>query len=99
MRAAPIYVGDEVTAAGFRLAGVRAIVPDRGAEHEAFSLARAEGSLVMICASVAARIEADELRTAVIAAEPPCVVLRDLNGDFARPDVAQRLRSQLGLEA
>jgi vacuolar-type H+-ATPase subunit F/Vma7 len=95
---APFYVGDEVTAAGFRMAGVRVLIPERGSEAEAFAQARAEASFVMLCASIAARLEPEHLRAALIAADPPCVVLPDLHGAVARPDIATRLRSQLGLE-
>jgi vacuolar-type H+-ATPase subunit F/Vma7 len=95
---APVYVGDEVTAAGFRLAGVRVLVPEDGNEDAALARARADASIVIVCASVAARLRPQSLRAALVSASPPCVVLRDLHGEFERPDIAARICSQLGIE-
>ena len=92
-----IYLGDEVSAAGHRLAGVDARVPERGREAEALARARAEGSLVLVSASVAARVPAVDLRIAQLALAPLTVVVPDLQGETPMPDVASRLRAELGL--
>jgi len=96
--AAPIYLGDEVSAAGFRLAGLAARVPPRGDEATALASARAEAPLVLIAASVAARIAERELRAATAALTPLVLIVPDLDGGTPVPDLAQRLRRQLGLE-
>jgi hypothetical protein len=69
---APIYLGDEVSAAGYRLAGVRVRVPESGTEAEVLGRARAEAPLVLVAP--------------------------DLLGETPLPDLAARLRRQLGLE-
>ena len=50
------YIGDEVSAAGFRLAGAAVIVPAPGGETAALAAARADGAVVLIAADVAARV-------------------------------------------
>jgi vacuolar-type H+-ATPase subunit F/Vma7 len=95
---APIYLGDEVSAAGYRLAGVRVRVPGAGAESEALERARAEAPLVLVAAGVAARIAEDDMRRAMTAMAPLVLVVPDLLGETPLPDLAARLRRQLGLE-
>jgi vacuolar-type H+-ATPase subunit F/Vma7 len=96
---APVFIGDEVAAAGFRLAGADVRVPSPGEEAAALASARASAPLVMIDAAVAARLPAELLRAAVRAVVPVTVVVPDLQGEAAGPDVAQRLRRQLGIDA
>ena len=96
--AAPIYLGDEVSGAGFRLAGLTARVPPRGDETTALASARAEAPLVLVAASVAARIAERELRAATAALAPLVLIVPDLDGGTPVPDLARRLRRQLGLE-
>jgi vacuolar-type H+-ATPase subunit F/Vma7 len=97
--AAPIYIGDEVTATGFRLAGVETIVPAPGGEAAALADACGRAPLVLLCASVGARVDAALLRARIAASTPPVAVLPDLAGIAPRPDIAARLRRQLGIEA
>lgn len=92
------YVGDEVTAAGFRLAGFDALVPLPGRERDALDEARGSAPLVLLCAAVASRIDAAALHAA-LAGLPPVAVLPDANGAAALPDVATRVAGALGLEA
>jgi len=96
---APIYLGDEVTAAGFRLAGVQVRVPAPDQAGTAFAEARALAPLVLVSAAVAAHIDAAQLRAALIALQPLVVIVPDARGEVPRPDLAARLRGQLGMEA
>jgi vacuolar-type H+-ATPase subunit F/Vma7 len=96
--AAPYYVGDEVSAAGWRLAGAQVAVPEPGAEAAALAAARATAPLVVVSAAIAARIPEAQLRAALAALAPPTLIVPDLAGEAAVPDVAARLRRQLGLE-
>ena len=100
----PVYIGDEVSAAGWRLAGLRVVVPEPGAERAAFAEARAQAPLVLVAASVAARIGDELLRAALSAAGPSQgalaplkLIVPDLLGTAPVPDVAAKLRRQLGL--
>ena len=96
---APVYLGDEVSAAGFRLAGALVRTPVAGDETAALAWARSQAPLVLLSAAVAAGIGEATLRTALSALTPLVLVLPDLHGETPLPDLAARLRAQLGLEA
>jgi vacuolar-type H+-ATPase subunit F/Vma7 len=96
---APIYLGDEVSAAGYRLAGARVRTPAPGEEAEALAWARAQAPLVLLSAAVAAAIDDAALRRAMAALQPLLLIVPDLHGRAAVPDLAARLRLQLGFEA
>jgi vacuolar-type H+-ATPase subunit F/Vma7 len=97
--AAPVFIGGEVTAAGFRLAGVELRVPPPGGELAALAEARANAPLVMVDAAIAARLPREILRAALRATFPITVVVPDLQEEVATPDISERLRRQLGIDA
>lgn len=96
---APVYLGDEVSAAGYRLAGALVHTPQAGDETAALAWARSQAPLVLVSASVAAGIGAGVLRVALSALAPLVLIVPDLEGEVPPPDLAARLRGQLGLEA
>jgi vacuolar-type H+-ATPase subunit F/Vma7 len=93
-----IYLGDEVSAAGYRLAGVRVRTPDAGDSAAALAAARADASLVLVSAAVAVHIPEAQMRTALATLMPLTLIVPDLRGQAPVPDVGARLRRQLGLE-
>lgn len=96
--AAPVFIGDEVTAAGYRLAGARVIVPPPGGAGDALRQARRQAPLVLITAEVAAEIGALEIENALAASGPLTVLVPDARGRVPVPDIAAALRRQLGME-
>ncbi|MGZ5132497.1 MAG: hypothetical protein ACXWCV_14390 [Caldimonas sp.] len=96
---APAYLGDEVSAAGYRLAGALVRTPRAGEEAAALAWACARAPLVLVSAPVAAAIAEKVLRAALSALAPLVLIVPDLHGDVPLPDLASRLRGQLGLEA
>lgn len=96
---APVYLGDEVSAAGYRLAGAIVRTPPAGEETAALAWARGQAPLVLLSATVAAGIGDRILRTALAAMAPLVLIVPDLQGEVALPDLAARLRGQLGFEA
>jgi len=94
----PIYVGDEVNGAGYRLAGVRVRVPEPGRAAATLDEAREEAPLVLVSAAVAAEIPESRLAAAVAAIAPLVLVVPDPVGGTPMPDLAKRLRGQLGME-
>ena len=96
---APVYLGDEVSAAGYRLAGALVRTPAAGEEAAALAWARARAPLVLVSATVAAGIGERALRGALSALTPLVLIVPDLHGEVPLPDLAARLRGQLGLEA
>lgn len=98
MNPRPIFLGAEADAAGYRLAGLETRVAERGAEGAALEEARAHASLILVSAAVAARVPASALSAAVSALAPATVIVPEVLGAGGLPDVAARLRRELGLE-
>ena len=96
---APVFLGDEVAAAGWRLAGVDARVPRAGAEGAVLAAALAQAPLVIVSAGIAARMPEPALRAALRGLAPLTVIVPDLRGTAPYPDIAARMKHQLGIEA
>jgi vacuolar-type H+-ATPase subunit F/Vma7 len=97
--AAAVYLGDEVSAAGYRLAGAIVAMPRAGEEAAALAWARTRAPLVLVSSLVALRIAEPLLRAALSALAPLVLIVPDLQGEAPLPDLVARLRGQLGLEA
>lgn len=93
-----IFIGDELTAAGFRLAGVETIVPKPGAIAATLEDARSRAGLVIMTADLARELPAAEQEQASLAEAPIFAVIPDVRFRAAAPDLARRLRSALGIE-
>ncbi len=94
----PIYIGDEVSGAGYRLAGARVQIPEPGRALAALDAARATAPLVLVSVAVAAEIPAAALAAALAAVAPLTLVVPDPVRGAPMPDLAARLRAQLGME-
>lgn len=94
-----VFIGDEVAAAGWRLAGVDARACEPGAEAPALAGALEEAQLVLVSAEAAARIPEPQLRAALRRLTPVTVVVPDLRDAVPYPDVAARMKRQLGIES
>jgi len=92
-----VFLGSEAGAAAFRLAGVDARIAVDGEEGVALARARDGTELVIVEASVAARIPSNQWRAALVEAPPLVAVIPDVAGTAPIPDLAARLRRQLGL--
>jgi vacuolar-type H+-ATPase subunit F/Vma7 len=99
MTLAALFLGDELSAAGFRLGGIDARTPPLGEEAAYFERAREEALFVLITAEVAARLPRALLEHALNAGRPLVAVLPDVRGRLPPPDLAAALRRQLGMEA
>ena len=94
-----VYLGDEVSGAGWRLAGASVRTPAPGAAGDALAEACAAAQLVLVSSRLAAAVGERPLRAALAAASPLVLVVPDLDGEVAVSDLAARLHAQLGLEA
>ena len=94
-----VFIGDEVAAAGWRLAGAATRVPAPGGEAEILAAALEDASLVLLAADIAARIPDAQLRAALRRVTPVTVILPDLREAIPYPDVAARMKRQLGIES
>ncbi len=96
---APIFIGDEVSAAAYRLAGARVRVPVQEDVMSVMRSARSEADLVLITAEFASHLPPQELARARAAVRPLVLVVPDVRENVPLPDLAKQLRSQLGVEA
>ena len=93
----PVYIGDAVSAAGFRLAGLRIHVPDTTELVMQIEQAAIDAPLVLLGADLAAQLPVAELDRLLSAVTPAVVVVPDVRGQADLPDLATRLRQQLGV--
>jgi vacuolar-type H+-ATPase subunit F/Vma7 len=96
---ATVFIGDELSATGWRLAGVEVATPEPTETARVFAEARRRADLVILAADYAAMIPAAELDAALVAERPIVSVVADILGRTPPPDLAGRLRSTLGIES
>ncbi len=93
------YIGDEATAAGYRLAGAETYVPSAAEVADVFRRAReADADLILLSAQLAGALPAEELETALLGERPLVTIVPDAHGRHAAPDVAREVRLALGIE-
>lgn len=92
-----VFIGDEVSAAGFRLAGLDCPPTVEADIAVLFRQARERAGLIIITAELAARLPAGLLAGALREQRPPTVVVGDIRGRAPPPDPAAALKRQLGL--
>jgi vacuolar-type H+-ATPase subunit F/Vma7 len=92
------YIGDAVTAAGFRMAGVRTWSPAPGEEAAALAQARREAGVVLLSGEVAAALPAAQVDGALAALQPLVAIVPEPDAALSPLDPAGRVRAQLGLE-
>jgi vacuolar-type H+-ATPase subunit F/Vma7 len=93
----PVYIGDEVEAAGYRLAGLEVRVPDRDDLLALIGSACEQAPLVLIGAAAARKIPPAELDRLLASITPPVVIVPDVRQLAGLPDLATRLRGELGV--
>jgi vacuolar-type H+-ATPase subunit F/Vma7 len=93
----PIFVGDEVSGAGFRLAGAEVRIPVPGKEAETLERACADAELVLLGTDTARAIAPAVLAAALARLRPALVLVEDIRGRAPLPDPSEGLRRRLGL--
>jgi vacuolar-type H+-ATPase subunit F/Vma7 len=93
----PVYIGDAVSAAGYRLAGLRVHSPNTADIHTEIEQACDEAPLVLLGADIAAQLPVAELDRLLSRVAPAVVVVPDVRGKAPLPDLVNRLRRQLGV--
>lgn len=93
----PVYIGDEVSAAGFRLAGLQVRVPEADELMATLRRAAEDSPLMLISARIAQQLPAEELNELLAGVSPAVVIVPDVLGQAPMPDLATRLRRQLGV--
>jgi vacuolar-type H+-ATPase subunit F/Vma7 len=96
--AAPVFIGDEVTAAGYRLAGAAVRICDPAGAEEELEAAVKSASLILVAGTHAARVRPRRLDALLAAVRPLVLVVADARGRSAMPDVAADVRRELGVQ-
>jgi vacuolar-type H+-ATPase subunit F/Vma7 len=91
------FLGDAVTALGFRLAGVECHVPGPGETPALFQRLCGEAALVLITAETAAALPAGMLRETQRRAPPLVLVIPDIRARVPALDRSAALRRRLGI--
>jgi vacuolar-type H+-ATPase subunit F/Vma7 len=92
-----VFIGDEVSAAGWRLAGVDVTVPPQGAEESTLLKHLPKEGMLIITAEVADCISPALLEQILTSTSLLTHVVGDIQGQHQVTDYAGKLRTQLGL--
>lgn len=94
-----VYIGDEATAAGYRLGGVEPRTPAAAETLEVFRRTLGEDmDLVLLSAELASGLPRADLADALLGTRPLVAVVPDVHSRSAPPDVAREVRLALGIE-
>lgn len=91
------FIGDELTAAGFRLGGAEVHTPAAGQLPALFRRLRERTELLILTAEAAAGVPQALMRQTTAAGRPLLLVLPDARGRSRPEDLAALLRHQLGM--
>jgi vacuolar-type H+-ATPase subunit F/Vma7 len=91
------FIGDEVTAAGFRLAGLAVHCPDPGQAPALFERLLGETALLLLTQEALGWVGEAAVRAAILAGRPQVLVIPDVRGRSKPPDVGEAIRRQLGM--
>jgi len=94
---APVFIGDEISAAGFRLAGVRIRTPQPEELLKVIEWACNNTSLILITSEFAAMLPTNEYERFVSQESPAVLVVSDVRAKSTEEDLNKRLRTQLGI--
>lgn len=91
------FIGDELTAAGFRLAGIRVFTPSSEDFVTLYETLREEAELLLLTESYARLIDAARRQQDQQAVSPLLLVIPDVARRSAPVDVGALLRDHLGM--
>ncbi len=92
-----VFIGDELTASGFRLTGVEILTPEPADVAAAFTDSRRRADLVIVTAERACHIPPEVLEAALFADAPVVAVIADALARVEPPSLARRVKSLLGI--
>jgi len=91
------FIGDEVSAVGFRLAGVAVHCPAPAQAPALFRRLRGEAALILLTQEAQGWVGEAAVRAATLAGWPLVLVIGDVRGRHSPPDIAALIRRQLGM--
>ncbi|MBF0613598.1 MAG: Vacuolar H+transporting two-sector ATPase F subunit [Magnetococcales bacterium] len=95
-----VFIGDEVSAAGWRLTGMKVITPEPGQEATTVTaiLAEATTGLVLLSAGCASRLPVGLLDRFLASLTPATWVVPEVRGLTPPPDLTLKVRARLGMQ-
>jgi len=93
------FIGDELTATGFRLAGADVFIVAPEDAAAAFAEACERASLVLLAPVHAQALPVAQLDAALMTSRPLVVIVDDVLGRETPPDIEDLMRRALGVEA
>lgn len=91
------FIGNEISALGFRLVGAECHHPEPHEASALFSRLRETTPLIILTAELAASIPPDRLRLKRSDGWPLVLVVQDARGRVAAPDLIAETRRHLGM--
>lgn len=91
------FVGDEISAAGYRLCGVDVYIADSNNVLPLIQRACESASLVLVGSGTASFIDKTELETLNKRIAPPVFIVQEVSGHQAVPDIGKIVHEQLGM--
>ena len=93
----PVFIGDEVSAQGYRLVGLKTLIPGEDDLLALISRGCEQAPLVLLDASLVQAIPSAALDELLAGTTPPVVIVPAVRGAAPMSDIATRLRRQLGV--
>lgn len=94
---APVFIGDEISASGFRLAGLRIRTPETEDIDKVMTWASEHASFIIITAQYLNFLTIEQQQRYLQQLQPPLVVVPDIRNQHTVRDLATHLRAQLGV--
>lgn len=96
-----LFIGDEISACGFRLAGIDILVPEFGEEAHVFDNVGnrnfENNDLIIVTAEIAAAVPQHMMERFMLMDKPLLLVLSDMRDQTLAADLSVILRHQLGM--
>lgn len=96
---APVFIGDELTGTGFRLAGLRVLEATPEEVGSDFLQALEQAPLVIITVRASSGLPPGVLEDAVRRARPPVAIVPEALGGPPLPDVEGEVLTALGVDS
>ncbi|MBF0444898.1 MAG: hypothetical protein HQL68_04865 [Magnetococcales bacterium] len=92
-----VFIGDEISAAGWALAGMEVITPSAGSEEYTVREALRDTEMLIITAQIAQNITPGLLEKILTSTSVLTHVVGDMQNQQPQPDYEAQLRTKLGL--
>ena len=92
-----VFIGDEITAAGYRLCGVEVHIADDTNVLQLVQRVSGQAAFVLVGSNVIQGLDVQQLDALLANTDTPVLVVPDVRDQAALPDIAERVHKQLGM--